>query len=103
MDTTTTNPAPTEPVAARQPQPVPRTKNQIKAGSLIDGIAAKAKWKILIADARAVWPKLPHEELVQVDGNFHRLAGLVQMRQQVSREEADQQVKAFLARHDVAG
>jgi len=50
-----------------------------------------------------VWPKLPHEELVQVDGNFHRLAGLVQMRQQVSREEADQQVKAFLARHDVAG
>jgi hypothetical protein len=41
--------------------------------------------------------------LVQVDGNFHRLAGLVQMRQQVSREEADQQVKAFLARHEVAG
>jgi len=27
----------------------------------------------------------------------------VQMRQQVSREEADQQVKAFLARHDGAG
>lgn len=86
--------------AAAKPLPAPmRTKNQIKASVLADGIAAKAKWKSLVAEARTIWPKLQPEELTPVGGNFHVLAGLVQLRYRVSREESDRQVKEFFDKH----
>ena len=47
--------------------------------------------------AQLRWPRLDPVELVQARGNTHRLAGLVQLRYQLTREQADQQVAEFLA------
>lgn len=90
--------APAAPVATPAPA-APRTNNQIKSTAMADGRAVKAKWKPLIAEAKIVWSKLYPEELAKVDGNFHVLAGLVQMRYQLSREESNRQVTAFLDKH----
>lgn len=92
-------PAITDDAPARVTLP-PRTKNQLKASALADGLALKAKWKTLIPAAKAKWDKLHAEELEKVDGSVHRLAGLVQLRQQLSRDETDRQVAAFMAQHD---
>ncbi|MDB5985212.1 MAG: hypothetical protein JWR16_265 [Nevskia sp.] len=81
------------------PVKLPRTNNQIKAAVIADGLAAKAKWKTLLAEAKTVWTKVPPEDLAKVDGNFYKLAGLVQLRYQVSREESDRQVKDFFDKH----
>jgi len=89
-----TGPAP----VYRAPEP-PRTKSQLRASALAEGLAIKAKWKTLITEAKTVWPKVHAEELATAGGNFHVLAGLVQMRCQISREESDRQVKAFLDKH----
>ncbi|HSW13967.1 MAG TPA: hypothetical protein VLI06_14070 [Solimonas sp.] len=75
------------------------TKNQIKASALADGLAIKAKWKTLIAEARTVWPKVQVEELATVAGNFHVLAGIVQLRYCLSREESNRQVTEFFGKH----
>lgn len=91
--TATTPPAPTPRTAA------PRSNKQIRATAIADGLAAKRKWKTLIAEAQATWEKISPEELAEVNGSFHRLAGLVQLRQRISRVESDQQVRAFLDKH----
>jgi len=77
----------------------PRTKNQLRASALADALAVKAKWKSLIGEAQEVWPQLHTEELATVAGNFHVLAGLVQLRCRLSRADSDQQARAFLDRH----
>lgn len=90
---------PTE-AAPASPLPAPaRSKNQIKATVLADGLARKAKWKSLLAEAAAVWDKVPADDLAHVDGNFHKLAGQVQMRYRISREESDRQVRDFFDKH----
>jgi hypothetical protein len=75
------------------------TKAQLRATAATEARAVKDRWKILAAEARTVWGKLHPEELAKVDGNFHVLAGLVQMRYQVSRQESDRQVSAFFSKH----
>jgi len=92
-------PQPAAPIATPAAPAAPRTNNQIKSTAMADGRAVKAKWKPLIAEAKTVWSKLYPEELAKVDGNFHVLAGLVQMRYQLSREESNRQVTAFLDKH----
>lgn len=77
----------------------PRTKSQIKASEAAEREAVKAKWKTLVPAAQTLWPKVPQENLLGVEGNFHRLAGLVQLRYGLSREESDQQVRQFLEAH----
>jgi hypothetical protein len=86
------------PAAIARPEQL-RTRKQVTASLLAEGIAAKARWKTLVAPARTTWPKLSVEELRPVHGDIHRLAGLVQLRCQLSREESDRQVKAFFAQH----
>jgi len=76
-----------------------RTKNQVRAASVAQGQAIVAKWKTQIAEAKTIWEKVPAAELAKVDGNFHKLAGLVQLYYRVSREESDRQVKEFFDRH----
>lgn len=84
--------------ASRAPEPL-RTNKQVRVSALAEGLAVKAKWKTLIAEAKTVWPKVPPEELATVGGNFHVLAGLVQLRYRVSREESDRQVREFFDKH----
>ena len=87
------------PVPAARVVERPRSKSQTRAAAIADGLAIKVKWKTLIGEAKSVWQKLYPEELAKVEGNFHVLAGLVQLRYQLSRQESDRQVKAFFDKH----
>ncbi len=88
-------------VSTARPAPaapnVLRTRSQLQAAAVTELAQALATWKRRIPSAQARWPKLDPIELVQAKGNTHRLAGLVQLRYKLSREEADQQVAEFLA------
>lgn len=52
-------------------------------------------WKGQVGAARVAWGRLTEEELLKTDGDHQKLAGLVQDRYAVSRDEADRQVKSF--------
>lgn len=60
-------------------------------------LAMKARWRTVLGAARATWHRISGVELAMVEGNINTLAGLVQLRTDVSREESDSQVKAFFA------
>jgi hypothetical protein len=76
-----------------------RTNRQAKAAAMASEFACKAKWKTLVAEADAQWVEIGSDDLIKVEGNFHKLAGLVQLRCRLSREESDRQVKAFFEKH----
>ena len=58
----------------------------------------KGKWKQHVGAAKIAWGKLTEDELLESQGHIEKLAGLVQERYALSRDEADQQVKSFLAK-----
>lgn len=89
----------TEPVVKVRRAPGTPTKSQLRAAALLEARTIKARWQKLIGEAQAVWSKLHAQELAKVDGNFHVLAGLVQMRYRITREETDRQVQAFFDQH----
>ena len=59
----------------------------------------KGKWKQQIGAAKIAWGKLTEDELLKAEGHSEKLAGLVQERYAVSKDEAVKQVKAFLDKH----
>ncbi|MFC5715097.1 CsbD family protein [Pseudomonas sp. GCM10022188] len=56
----------------------------------------KAKWKQQVGNAKIAWGKLTDDELLETEGHADKLAGLVQERYAIEREEAERQVKEFL-------
>lgn len=73
------------------------TRKYLLAQQLEDRAAQKKLWRTATPLARAAWTKLSPQEIVTSEGNVHRLAGLIQLRYGVDREEADRQVATFLA------
>lgn len=55
----------------------------------------KGKWKQQIGAAKIAWGKLTDDELLQLEGQQQKLAGLVQERYAITRDEAERQVKEF--------
>jgi uncharacterized protein YjbJ (UPF0337 family) len=68
--------------------------------SLISSDQVQAKWKQQVGSAKIAWGKLTEDELLKSEGHAQRLAGLVQERYAVTRDEADKQVKSFLEKYD---
>ena len=58
----------------------------------------KGKWRQLSGSAKAQWGKLTDDELAQIDGDRERLAGLIQSKYGVAREEAERQADEWLQR-----
>ena len=56
----------------------------------------KGKWKQQVGAAKIAWGKLTEDELLKSEGHQQKLAGLVQERYAITREEADRQVKDFV-------
>ena len=56
-------------------------------------------WRKAVPLAAAAWPRLSPDELRASRGNVHRLAGLIQLRYQASRQDSDQQVADFMLAH----
>jgi len=55
----------------------------------------KGKWKQQIGSAKLAWGKLTEDEILKYEGRAEKLAGLVQERYAVTRDEADKQLKKF--------
>lgn len=58
---------------------------------------ANGVWKQRVGAAKITWGKLTDDELMQTEGHMQKLAGLVQERYAVSRDEAVTQIKTFFA------
>ncbi len=55
----------------------------------------KGQWKQLGGSMKEHWGKLTDDDLQVTEGNAEYLAGKVQERYGIARDEADAQVKAF--------
>jgi uncharacterized protein YjbJ (UPF0337 family) len=58
--------------------------------------ALKGQWKQHLGAAKIAWGELTEDELLKAEGRQDKLAGLVQERYAITRDEADKQVKRFL-------
>lgn len=59
----------------------------------------KGKWKQQVGAAKIAWGKLTEDELLKSEGQLQKLAGLVQERYSITRDEAEKQVKQFIAKN----
>ena len=71
----------------------PQQEQQQQAMPSADQV--KGKWKQHVGAAKIAWGKLTEDEFLKLEGQQQKLAGLVQERYAVTRDEADKQVKAF--------
>jgi uncharacterized protein YjbJ (UPF0337 family) len=55
----------------------------------------KGKWKQQVGSVKLAWGKLTEDEILKSKGRTEKLAGLVQERYAVTRDEADKQIKKF--------
>jgi len=62
----------------------------------------KGKWKQLKGEAQKQWGKLTDDEIDQIEGDATKLAGLVQERYGKTREQAEEEVKAWRKRQNAA-
>lgn len=67
--------------------------------SLPSGNEVKGKWKQQVGAAKIAWGKLTEDELLKLEGHEQKLAGLVQERYAITRDEADRQVKSFFEQY----
>jgi uncharacterized protein YjbJ (UPF0337 family) len=75
--------------------PQPNQAQQQQASTTTETI--KAKWHQQVGAAKVLWGKLTDDEILQSEGNAEKLSGLVKERYAINREEAQKQVKKFLA------
>ncbi|MFA5939876.1 MAG: CsbD family protein [Sinimarinibacterium sp.] len=73
------------------------SKQQLQAMPSVDEI--KGKWKQQVGAAKIAWGKLTEDELLKSEGHSQKLAGLVQERYAITRDEADKQIKKFFDTH----
>ncbi|WP_291990538.1 CsbD family protein [Luteitalea sp.] len=59
----------------------------------------KGKWREQMGAAKVAWGELTDDELLKVEGHEDKLAGLIEQRYAISREEAEKQVKHFFDSH----
>ena len=60
---------------------------------------AAGQWKQLKGKVKAQWGKLTDDDLTVLEGNLDQLAGRVQERYGIARDEADRQVREFRVRN----
>lgn len=58
----------------------------------------KGQWKQLAGQLKARWGKLTDDDLKVADGNSEYLAGKIQERYGVAKDEAQKQIKEFDSR-----
>jgi uncharacterized protein YjbJ (UPF0337 family) len=59
----------------------------------------KGRWKQQIGAAKIAWGKLTEDELLKAEGHQQKLAGLIQERYAITRDEAEKQVRSFFEKH----
>jgi uncharacterized protein YjbJ (UPF0337 family) len=61
---------------------------------------AAGQWKQIKGSIKEQWGKLTDDEISQLEGNSDKLAGKLQERYGIAREEAERQAKEFSSRHN---
>ena len=87
------------PMRADQGKADAMSKQQSQSMPSTDQI--KGKWKQQVGAAKIAWGKLTEDELLRLEGHEQKLAGLVQERYAITRDEADKQVKAFFEKNKI--
>lgn len=59
----------------------------------------EGNWKEFKGKAVAQWGKLTNDEIDRVEGRRTELAGLIQQKYGKTREEAEKEIDAWMARH----
>lgn len=59
----------------------------------------KGLWKQQVGSAKITWGKLTDDELLKTEGHIQKLAGLVQERYAITRDEAEKQIKGFFEKN----
>ncbi|WP_300012897.1 CsbD family protein [uncultured Roseobacter sp.] len=62
----------------------------------------KGNWKQMKGQVQSKWGELTDDEIDQAEGDRERLAGLIQERYGVAKDEAERQIDAFIAEHKSA-
>jgi uncharacterized protein YjbJ (UPF0337 family) len=60
------------------------------------------QWKQLVGEVKVRWGKLTDDDLARIEGDADKLAGAVQERYGVTREQAADQVRKFTERQQRA-
>jgi len=55
----------------------------------------KGKWKEMMGTVKTRWGKLTDDDLTQISGERERLAGILQQRYGIAKEQAEKQVADF--------
>jgi len=58
----------------------------------------QGNWKQLKGEAKRQWGKLTDDELDQAEGNREKLAGKIQERYGIAKDEAERQIDEWAAR-----
>jgi uncharacterized protein YjbJ (UPF0337 family) len=98
-DKSSITPIPAKGPSATSLPPIGNAEIIIKQQSMPSVDELKGKWKQQIGAAKIAWGELTEDELLKSEGHQQKLAGLVQERYAVTRDEADKQIKAFFAKH----
>ena len=56
------------------------------------------KWKQIRGEAKKTWGELTDDELTQIDGNRDVLAGKIQEKYGIAKEEANKQIDEWAAK-----
>lgn len=64
--------------------------------SLLSADEVKGIWKQRVGAVKLAWGKLTDDEILKSEGRAEKLAGLIQERYAITRDEADKQVNQFL-------
>ena len=60
---------------------------------------AEGNWKEFKGKVKEQWGKLTDDDMTVIEGNRDQLAGRLQQRYGIAKEEAERQVKEFRTRH----
>ena len=61
---------------------------------------AAGQWKQIKGSIKEQWGKLTDDDLTQLEGNSEQLAGRLQERYGIAREEAERQAREFRTMHN---
>jgi uncharacterized protein YjbJ (UPF0337 family) len=59
----------------------------------------QGNWKQFKGEAKRQWGKLTDDELDEAEGNREKLAGKIQERYGIAKDEAERQIDDWLSRH----
>jgi uncharacterized protein YjbJ (UPF0337 family) len=72
-----------------------RIRTHSRGSTVMNEDKVKGQWKQIAGKAKAKWGKLTDDDLKVAEGNSEYLAGKIQERYGVARDEAKKQVKDF--------